>query len=213
MVLISVDNCEVATGEQHQTERPASKAPSTRGSVANVGWAVYQQIAAVLGAFALAALLGHFIDIGWQGLLDTLVGYWDEHVRPTVHWALRLLISRPLMWAFSWDVEIPLIVRDYLSVGVITALSIFREVRRFFRTGYLRLVLLPERGKYSRLPLTIMGWLPIIPLIWPLSLAFWIAALVQAIHGRSKTWFHGVLVVSPLLYLGLLLAINSFVLQ
>ena len=109
------DSPSVTTGEKPD-ERKAVK----------IGWALYQQVAAVLGALALAALLGHFFDIGWRGFLATLVGYWGEYMRPVARWAFALIVSAPLRWAFGWHFEVPLLARDYVATGAILSLSIFR---------------------------------------------------------------------------------------
>src|ERR1700730_2412815 len=100
-----------------------------------LGWGVYQQVAAVLAAFSLAALLGHFLDIGWRGILESLVGYWDAYVRPAVKWLSGVLIERPLTWAFGWHFEMPLLARDYLSAGFVLTLSLLRQLKSFGTIG------------------------------------------------------------------------------
>src|SRR5687768_3703306 len=94
-----------------QADRPTRKV----SRAAKVGWGVYQQIAAVFAAFGLAALLGHFWDIGWRGALATIVGVWDATVRPAVEWLFHVLVSVPLSW-LGVEFDVPLWARDYLSV-------------------------------------------------------------------------------------------------
>lgn len=96
----------------------------------NLGYASYQHVAGVLGGIALAAVIGHFVDVGWQGALAELIGFWNELARPAVKWVLDILIVIPLRWAFGWRITIPTGVRDYIAVGAIFALSVLRALHR-----------------------------------------------------------------------------------
>jgi hypothetical protein len=63
-------------------------------------------------------------------MIAYFVGYWDDYVRPAVKLALDTIVVAPLRWLFSWHFEVPLVVRDYLSVGVIFGLSVLRALHR-----------------------------------------------------------------------------------
>jgi len=101
-----------------QADRPTRKA----SKAAKVGWGVYRQVAAVLAAFGLAALLGHFWNIGWRGFLETVVGVWSATVRPAMEWVLHVVVTVPLRW-LGITLVVPTWLRDYLSVGVILWVS------------------------------------------------------------------------------------------
>lgn len=106
-------------------------APLTDATTSNeigLGWAfvIYQQIASVVGAFALIVFFGHFVDFDWQGGIKILLDVWNEHVRPATKLVLDWTVVWFLRWAFDWHVEIPLIVRDYLAVGLTVFLSCIR---------------------------------------------------------------------------------------
>src|SRR5262245_32181229 len=98
--------------------------PNDRSAV-KIGWAVYQQVAAILSAFALIAFLSHFIDFDWRGPLRLLVGVWNETVRPAERWLLHALITVPLSW-IGRNFEVSQPVRDYLAVGMVLWVSMIR---------------------------------------------------------------------------------------
>src|SRR5688572_30286556 len=98
---------------------------------AKVGWGIYQQIAAAFAAFGVAAMLGHFWDIGWRGFLGTIVGVWEATVRPATEWVFHVLITMPLSWA-GINFETPLLVRDYVAVGIVIGVSYYRTARQTF---------------------------------------------------------------------------------
>src|SRR5574342_312236 len=70
------------------------------------GVLAYRQVAALLAAFGLIALLSHFFDFQWRCFVATLVAQWHEYVRPVTKWLLNLLVTTPLGW-FGWRVELP----------------------------------------------------------------------------------------------------------
>jgi uncharacterized membrane protein YiaA len=86
----------------------------------------YLQISAVISVFALAAFLGHFVPLNWHGVLRDMVGVWNETVRPAVNFLLTITIVSLLRWALNWHITIPLMVRDYVAVGIALYLSIIR---------------------------------------------------------------------------------------
>lgn len=95
----------------------------------SLGYVFYTQIAGVLGAFSLAAFAGHYFHLGWRGLLLTLVGCWDAYVRPTTNWLLDVSIVSLVRLVLHARIELPLWLKDYLSVGLILCLSWVRASR------------------------------------------------------------------------------------
>jgi hypothetical protein len=96
-----------------------------RLSPVRFGWMAYQQVAAILGAFALIALISHVAPLRWRSFLRALVDQWNDYVRPATRWLFDLLISTPLSW-YDVRFELPLAVRDYLSVGMVFLLAAAR---------------------------------------------------------------------------------------
>lgn len=96
---------------------------------AKLGLGLYQHSSAVLASFGLAAIIGHFWDIEWKSFLASVVGVWDQTVRPAAAQLFRIFVSIPLDWV-GIDFEVPQFVRDYVSVGAVLALSVVREGRR-----------------------------------------------------------------------------------
>ncbi|MGD0192886.1 MAG: hypothetical protein ABSD74_19285 [Rhizomicrobium sp.] len=86
----------------------------------------FRHVGGVFGAFALAAFFAHFINLDWHGALGQFFGAWNAVVRPVTKHLLDLTVVPVWLWLFGWQPHIPLIVRDYLSTGVVLLLSIFR---------------------------------------------------------------------------------------
>lgn len=90
-------------------------------------WAIYQQIAAIIGAFAILAFLGNFADFDWRSWLATLIGMWDELVRPPIQRLLHYVIEVPLSWV-GWKVEVRQELRDYFAAMFVFFSSVFRAM-------------------------------------------------------------------------------------
>lgn len=166
---------------------------STRGTRWMPPWLgashkVYQHVTGVLGAFALAAVLGHLVDLDWRGVIAFFVGYWDDYVRPAVRVALDTVFVLPLRWLFGWHLDIPLIVRDYLSVGAIFGLSVLRALHRPGRSW--------RRKDALTFVLCLGGWPVYVPLF------AWYALRSK----EHRIWM--LLALLPVAYLVLLLAAN-----
>ena len=140
---------------------------------------LYQQMAAVLGAFSMAAYFGHLLGLGWRGALKTIVGFWDETVRPFTGWLAKWCITAPFHWAFGWHVTVPEWVRDYFAVGVILFMSEYRVLNQM--KPYLRLrlfwsknrpIFLTRRMLLAGILRDFRSWI----LVWPFELVagvFW----------------------------------------
>ena len=109
-------------GGEAERPRKLGRARAKATKAASFGLSIWRQIAAVFAAFAIAAVISHWWHIGWRGWLATLVGIWADTVRPAVAWLFHYLVTVPLGW-IGIDFEISLFVRDYLTVGIILALS------------------------------------------------------------------------------------------
>jgi hypothetical protein len=151
-----------------------------------LGYALYQHLAGVLGALALAAVLQHLVHVGWQGALADLVSYWSGYVRPGVRWVLELIV-RPLR-LLGWDIAIPAIVVDYVSVGSIFALSVLRALHRTERRW--------SAADLSVFILCFAGWPAYVPLFG------WISIRSK----ENRRWM--LLALLPIAYLILLLTTN-----
>jgi hypothetical protein len=181
-----------------------------------IGWRIYQQIAAVIAAFALLSFLINFVDVEWRSWLATLISVWDEVVRPPVQRLLHYALEVPLSW-IGWDIEVPQWLRDYVAVGVILVAS---HLRALVGAGSLRTALsamLSVRRwvrEYGLLALLI--WPPIEVIAWPASLAaltIYGGRLVAKRQERDWTEFWNVVaILSPLIYASILLALNALVL-
>jgi len=100
-----------------------------RSDLSKLGFAIYEHISAILAAIALAAFIGHFINFDWRGAINQLFSAWDAVVRPTVKQILDITIVRPLARLFNWHINIPVLVRDYIAVGLVFLMSFVRRGR------------------------------------------------------------------------------------
>jgi len=165
---------------------------------------------AVLAAVGVAAIIDQFWQIGWRGFLQYTVSIWERTVRPAVAWICHLVVTIPLGW-IGVHIVVPEWLRDYLSVGLILGLSIARMQRN--DRAPLRALLVLDR---SDLLSSLAFWLPLIVVLWPLHLLlyvamFWMSAVNPGTRDSSVSKSMAA-AVAPLLYLGLLLAVNYLLL-
>src|SRR5215831_5330153 len=76
----------------------------------------YQQFTAISTAVALAMMVHKYLHIEWYGIFAHVFGFWDLVVRPLVKDILDLALA-PLK-VVGWHVEVPLLARDYIAVGL-----------------------------------------------------------------------------------------------
>jgi hypothetical protein len=218
-MVLPVEKRQEPEREQPEHEAPGGEEPGRARETIRFGQGVYGHVKAVLGAFALAAFLGHVFHIGWHGFLLMLIGYWDEYVRPVTQAVSTALITTPLSW-IGVHYEVPVLVRDYLSVGTILALSLARS----YSTHKL--------VSWDRVRDTVSAWLIAI-ITWPLMFTFFLLMLVPivlvrliiwadwiwaAVRGRKRThkavtgagpkWHRFYRTFAPLAYLLVLLLVN-----
>ncbi|MGH6870859.1 MAG: hypothetical protein ACREHE_05065 [Rhizomicrobium sp.] len=176
----------------------------------DAGYIVYQQIAGVFGALSLIAFLGHFVHVDWRGTLLKLIDVWNGFIRPSTEWIVES-VTYPLT-RMGWHVDLSLLQRDYLSAGIVMSLSYTRAVPKFFAKSSW------SAGVFSKLSTIVVGALSLV-LIWPLAIVYCLDAFI-----RGRTWddadnqpenprLFGFLLLSPLLYLALLLAANYLLLK
>jgi len=111
-----------------QDSATAAAKPNAVSRAANLGWGVVEQVKAPFAAIGMVALVATYWHLNLHGIVARLVGIWDGTVRPTLAFISHVLVSVPLSW-FGVHFEVPLVVRDYLSVGAILGLSTYREFR------------------------------------------------------------------------------------
>jgi hypothetical protein len=149
----------------------------------------YGQVAAMLGAFSLLVFLGHFMDVGLEGLVADAVEEWQTHVRPILSYPFQALIN---LLPESVRFELSPLAQDYLSVGVVSAAS-FLRMRRL--TG------IRDTEPIWLYPAAIIG----LVLLWPyfagLSL---LGALLPGTEQRGS-----LLHLAPLFYLAVLFVANA----
>lgn len=104
----------------------AMAAPSaTPGTKRHSFWFVYAQVTGVLSALTIAHFLRHFVRLDWHALIAPIIDGWAAIVRPLAHEILYWtagLVARLL----GVDIDFPLIVQDYLAVGLILLISYVR---------------------------------------------------------------------------------------
>jgi len=151
---------------------------------------LYQQVAAVLASFGLAAVIGHFWHVGWRGFLATLVSVWDQTVRPVAQQVLHVLVAVPLGW-FGVDVVLPTWLSDYLSVGTILAFSYLRTAgRKTSMNSTLEAALFSIVPANSRLREQRVRWLlfavAYVVLFWPAACSGAVVALIGGTIANSR---------------------------
>jgi hypothetical protein len=206
---------------------PEGDRPRRRLSVV---FLVYQQITSVFAAIGLAVLVGHVLHFEWRSILAGLVDAWETYVQGVVRWVLHLIVSVPLAW-FHVHVEVPVVVREYVAVGVVLTLS-------WIRSSAVSTVDVDQDEDATGGILGKLAFLLIMApmgaattLLWPL----WMVAMLRQLmpgwdptpdlprsttedwrrwrdyRRQSRRW--GLLSLAPIGYLAILLALNYAVLS
>ena len=198
----------------------------------SLGYVFYSQLAGILGAFSLAAFAGHYFDIGWRGLLQEAINGWDNCVRPVTAWFLDATLVACIRWLFHIRIELPQLLKDYLSVGLILCLSWVRashwahahfgqtikaivhspkDVVEIIEAEEVLLEDTPTVG-----PIRFVVRLVANVLFWPLALiSFLITPFVAKWHSRLDriVIIQTALTITPLIYFGLLYAANVWLVK
>jgi hypothetical protein len=189
-----------------------------RRRLISLGTGAYQHVAGVLGAFALAAFASRVFSLDWRGILADVVGVWDSYVRPVTR-SVADAVVWPVERVFGWTIEVPVLVRDYVAVGLVLFLSFARATNL---TGERALTVLRHREQRRLTLLMLLACLvawPVVALLMLLILPIVIPLMTRYVdeHGLSREGLgkrrHAmVLTLLPLVYLGLLLAVNYLIL-
>jgi hypothetical protein len=163
-------------------------APSHR---IHYGYVVYQLIASLLGAFAIAEFVKHFVRIDWHGMLALQATLWNFAVAP-----VQQLI-------FGWmekstGEHFESFWRDYLTVGAVVLLSFARASLAYDLTSANNQLL-----RWGEIVLDLVTHV----LLWPI-------AFLKAIIGVfEKDPQHApyivLLTLMPFVYLVILFSVNA----
>lgn len=198
------------------------------------GYVIYRQVAGVLGAFGLAAFLGHFMHLDWRGALSSLVGVWAQVVRPATKWILDLALM-PLTLRCHCSFVVPPVLTDYVSAGAVLALSTFRSRGPARRMLYTRLDARQARIARQVLSHSEYGWFSFVMdllgaifnvALWPvvtavLGLQVLMKLILMMLFFRDPRetpvshlfFYEDALTLLPMIYLALLLAANYLLLK
>jgi len=192
-------------------------------------------VAAVLGAFALIPVLQYVVELDWRTPLADLIAIWDTTMRPTVKWLFDNTLVR-FIGFFGLRIEVPLIVRDYLTAGFILLFSSLRVTlgKDQRNQRFSQLSQLYKANASDRTVIVVTGILVaiIVPavcvLFWPLVVVNplisvwgrlprvgprfrkkWEGKYQQPLPSISET----LLIISPLIYLAILAAANYLILE
>jgi hypothetical protein len=197
---------------------PDPTAGAGRRRLLSLGAGAYQHVAGVLGAFALAAFASRVFALDWRGILADVVGVWDTYVRPVTK-SVADAIVWPVERVFGWSIDVPVLVRDYVAVGLVLFLSFARATNL---TGERALIVVRHREQRRLTLLMLLSCLvawPIVALLMLLILPIVIPLMTRYVdeqglprEGLGKRRQAMVLTLLPLVYLGLLLAVNYLIL-
>lgn len=127
------------TGLSEPVTTDSESSRSERKGIHRYAIAVYGQIAGIIGALTIATFLGHFIAFDWRGALAQITGVWDSAVRPTVKVILDAVVIYPCAWLFRWHIAIQIVLRDYISVGIVLFFSGMRIEWKIIWPAYKQL--------------------------------------------------------------------------
>ena len=156
------------------------------------GYVIYQLVASVLGAFAIAVFLGHFIRTDWHGLLANQAALWNWLIAPVQQFVFAELqgLTGEKFEPF-W--------RDYLTVGAVALLS-FARATLAYDTSSSRNQLL----RWGELFLDLIQHL----FLWPI--AFVRAFLGVFEKDPERAPYILILTLTPLVYLVILFGVNMW---
>jgi hypothetical protein len=125
----------------------------------------------------------------------------------------------PVERVFGWSIDVPVLVRDYVAVGLVLFLSFARATNL---TGERALIVVRHREQRRLTLLMLLSCLvawPIVALLMLLILPIVIPLMTRYVdeqglprEGLGKRRQAMVLTLLPLVYLGLLLAVNYLIL-
>lgn len=157
------------------------------------GYVAYQLVASVLGAFAIAVFLEHFVHIDWHGLLSRQAELWNVLIAPIQTFVFkRLEIWTGQHFEPFW--------RDYLTVGAVALLSFARASLAYDVSSTANQFL-----RWGELLLDIVQHM----LLWPL--AFLRALLSVFEKNPERATYIILLTLTPFVYLAILFGVNVWI--
>ena len=173
----------------------------------SIFWLGYQQIAAILAAFTLITFLKHLGDLNLHGIVGELIGIWSTVVRPAVKWLLDISLVAFVRWAFHWQLEIPLVIRDYFAAGLILYMSMEHAIDQDWgsQDNFIKIMI-----KFVLFIIAVPLW-PFIIIVYPLQIL--LEAPKELKLNREyyiEEWKEILQVGSPFIYMFALLIANSF---
>jgi hypothetical protein len=156
------------------------------------GYIVYQLIASLLGAFAIAEFVKHFVQIDWHGMLAVQAAIWNVSVAP-----LQNLI-------FGWmekstGEHFEPFWRDYLTVGAVVLLSFARASMAYDLSSANNQLL-----RWGEILLDLVTHV----LLWPV--AFLKALLGVFEKDPQHAPYVVLLTLMPFVYLAILFGVNAW---
>ena len=156
------------------------------------GYIIYQLIASVLGAFALAVFVEHFVHVEWHGLFAAQASLWNLLIAPIQHFVFdRMERMSGQRFEPFW--------RDYLTVGAVAMLSFARATLAYDMTSTTNRVL-----RWGELFLDVVQHI----FLWPI--AFLRAFLAVFEKDPEHAPYILILTLMPLVYLAALYSVNAW---
>ena len=188
-VTLLISNTQILIMDAMQTEEERLQEEYRRYRKSRFAFRTVGQISAGLAAVSLVTMLHHFVNFHRLGFLNSLTDYWA---------GVRDQMFTPLKLAFDWTV--PILLRDYIMVGVLFGFSYFRALSMhvFWRHSQLDTV-----GKLWPI---ILGVIP----MWPLFILAGMGHILRPIRGQRAKDYRAIflLLFLPFAYLGLLIVAN-----
>lgn len=156
------------------------------------GYIVYQLLASVLGAFAIAEFIKHFVRIDWHGMLAVQAALWNFAVVPVQQ------------FVFGWmekttGEHFEPFWRDYLTVGAVVLFSFARASLAYDFASTNNQIL-----RWGEIVLDLVTHV----LLWPV--AFLKAILGVFERDPQHAPYIVLLTLTPFLYLVILFGLNAW---
>jgi hypothetical protein len=174
------------------------------GDLLSVG---YSQVSGVLGAIGIAAVLAR-VGYHWSGLVDVLVHFWAQTIRPVGAWLFSLPIAFG-HWLVGWNLTLPTYVSDYLTIGVIALYAMLRRLLLEEQVagryaGYVRRS--PRDDFAFTSVILLINFSSILVAFWPVVFCY---AAVKFVRARTPAdRITAFMMLAPVVYLGLFLVLD-----
>lgn len=132
----------------------------------------YVQLASVMGALSLGSLASNFIE--WKGVILQLINWWADTARPVVDFIYAPLIDA-LERLMRVEIVVPVLLKDYLAVGIVLILSRWRGSAGGWSGGARRAIGSALRNFWRACFLLVRTLL-----VWPAEIVFLLRNLLFA---------------------------------